>query len=251
MAGPVAKSASVEFWNRVVLIDDDDAVGLDRAIFQLRGLVARNPSDMLARMGLGYGLLLRGNRSEAMSHVDGVLRDLGSAAQTEKMDLVTLLTECGRLEEARSVLDPVLKTGPVAGDITLLKIASQLALVSGDLTLIDQASACTGLRNDDEWEFRTFIGRVGLESLFQQHQKAGIAALGSHCCGINVSVVCDPEEGDLTLLVDVFTDLSADDQFRAYDWLDEAIPGECRPVEPYVAFGINGPRVRSVAGMVA
>lgn len=247
MAAPVAKSASVELWDRLLDVAEDDVVGLERLIFQLRGLVARRPNDLCARMGLAFGLLLRGDRTEAMPHVDAACRLADSAPVDDRLNLSSLLTDCGRFGDARDVLETITRRRPGMDILELSGVAYRLALASGDLNLLEVIEPPDPACKADTLAFSAQIDGLGLGAALREHQAIVFDAVRTHCCFVEARIVADPEDSLLMLGVDIFTDLPAGDQFRLYDAIVERETKNCLAVAPYVGIGIFGPKVMSLS----
>lgn len=245
MAAPVAKSASVDVWNRLLDVSDGDGLAVERLIFQARGMVARRSSDLYAQMGLAFGLLLRGSRSEAMPHIDAACRLRVGGSDEDHVNLAALLTNCGRLDDARSVLDQLLhRVGNRVPDIC--GTAWLVAFMSGDLSLFDRAAAVARVSGSIEQDFVAMLRDLELEDAFREHQSTVMNAAGSHCCYIQARVMTDPDDGFLVLGIDLFTNFSEDDQIDLYGQIAARQSDIVGTIAPYVGFNICGPKFPQV-----
>lgn len=243
MTAAAPESVAVSLWNRIVDLGGDDGADLDRINWQLRGLARQRPGDFIVRLAAARGLLARGLREDAQSHLDAAWSLRNGLPAVHVGNLAAVCLECGRLADARELTEALLAGGAANGDRQLFNLAVQLALRTGEVASAIAAEVATGLHDEGMQGFIDELERTNLAEAFREHQRIIEAAIGPHSCGFRADISVD-EAGDLGAHLVYHTDVSDSERFTVYDTLAERIEdGALIAVSHLVSIGIEGPKV--------
>ncbi|NYZ16755.1 hypothetical protein HL658_29770 [Azospirillum sp. RWY-5-1] len=222
MTTPAPQRASVDFWNRMMVLDRDDGADLDRINWRLSKEAERSPHDFVTRLAAARGLLRRGRKADAMTHLDVAWNSKSGRSAVELINLAVVLCDGGRLEDSLTLLKALLGRPEAHNDQRLHDAAVGLGLRLGDATLIEHAGESTGIRDELVPRFCARLRDDGLISAFTSHQRAVESVAGAATCGTNGALLLD-EDGDVGVLLTYFTALEAQDRYELYGHLSHAL----------------------------
>ncbi|HYD69764.1 hypothetical protein [Azospirillum sp.] len=249
MSAPAPQSAAVELWNRLKDIGGDDGIELDRIIWQLRKLAGRQPADFLTRLGLGWALLLRGRRNEALPHVEAAYGLRHGQGWIEKVNLTSVLLDVGLLVEVKDIIDQLL-TSPDERSEGLYASAHGYALRAGDLNFLKASLDAPGVKWEEASDFASMLDDKELGGEFSRHQRVVESILGPLTCTFGASIYYD-DEGVLKASLEYHTELMGRSRLELYRRVTRAkMESQLLSAPLHIVIGICGPQVQSVENLL-
>lgn len=241
MSAPVPKSAAVDLWNHLTDLGRDDGAEVDRIIWQLRGLVARKPSDFDARLGLAWAFLARAQRVDGLSHLDAAWNLRHGQSFLDLSNLMTVLVDCGKLAEAADLGHSLLEYSEARHFRKLWLSMGYMAYRTGDLSYWDRAMPIIREATPVEQRWRQRVQENGLEDAFRNHQALVESIVGPYTCSFDGEVQAD-WEGGICAYLEYFTDLDDDARFELEGAIAERLDSDdLIRVADYVTVAVRGP----------
>lgn len=245
MTTPAPQRAAADLWNRMLVLDRDDGADLDRINWRLSKEAERSPHDFLTRLATASGLLRRGRKAEALSHLDAAWKSRSGHSFVELVGLAAVLSGGGQLSNCFALIDDLLGRPDAMHDQCLHDAAVKLGLRLGDMTLLERAGKSTGVHNKLVNRFCDRLREEGLASAFSSHQNALESVIGVHACGIGPTLQVD-EDGNVVAFLAYFTDLKAEDRYPLYRCFSEALAQHGgKAASSVVSVFFSGPEIAS------
>jgi len=246
MTAPTPQTLSVDLWNRLLVLGEDDRAGLDRINWQLRKLVKDRPADFDARVTLAYGLLLGGDRDGGMQHIEAARGLWWKTDGRAKYDFISLLVDVGELAVAQELFESAVDRDFSQQNQIVHNSMCSYGLRSGNIEWFDRAIKLTGIQDDDGKVFVDNIVKHNLSDEFLIHQDVVNKIIAPFSCVFNSAIGVD-DSGQIIASVKYHTCLIGRDRLRLYKQIAEAkMSAGISGISQFVSYGIFGPQIQYI-----
>lgn len=246
MTAPTPQPLSATLWNQLIGLGDDDRVGLDKINWQLRKLVKDRPTDFDARISLAYGLLLSGDREGGIHHIDIARGFWHSSSYASPYDFISLLTDVGRLADARDFIDRLDVSDFEKSNEIARNVLCAYGVRCGDINWVNRGIQVAEFDDQYTCELIQDIEQRELVFAFRLHQELVESIVGPFSCTFDSSINID-DSGRPKVSVRYYTTLVGRERLQLYRRIAELkVDPEVIRVSSFISVGILGPQIQSI-----
>lgn len=245
MTAPTPQTLSVDLWNRLLVLGEDDRAGLDRINWQLRKLVKDRPADFDARVTLAYGLLLGGDRDGGMQQIEAARGLWWQSDSRGKYDFISTLVDIGELSLVQELFDRAVDLDFSQKNQVVHNALCTYGLISGNVEWFNRAKELTGIQDEDVRAFAEEIIGNNLVNSFRDHQKLVNSIVGPFSCTFNSFIDID-DTGRPIASARYHTTLIGRERLQLYRRIAELKTDlDVIKVSSFISYGIMGPQIQS------